>query len=192
MKSHPFKSFFGLPLLALLFAAPLVAQSPTFLESCTRGMESNPEFGPPQPTLCQRYSPDPGEPQPVLFQIGIPGRRKATELIALLGTDQLSGNVQVVGDFKIDADFSFVNFVGYINPDVQILVAESMLLTLDNAKLFCCSGMWKGILLETSGDIETKNVSEIEDALSAIEVPCLNSEVSISHTIFNRNLRGSR
>lgn len=190
MKLHLIKTLLGLFLLVLLIANQSMAQSPVFLEPCAQGKEPDFESGPEDPTLCQRYTPNPNLPQAAMYQIGIPGRRKATEIIALLGTNQLSGNVRVVGDFKIDVDFSFVNAVCFINSDVEILVAEDRLLTLDNAKLFCCSGLWKGILLEMNGNIETKNVTEIEDALIAIEVPCLNSEVSISHTTFNRNLRG--
>lgn len=109
-----------------------------------------------------------------------------------MGSNQLSGTVSVVGDFTVDADFTFVNAVMFINPNVRITVNQSRELTLDNAKLFCCAGMWQGIVLELGAVIETGNVTEIEDAWAAIDEPCRGTIMRISNTIFNRNFVGIR
>ena len=187
---HLIKTLFGLSLLVLLFANQSMAQSPTFLEPCARGKEPPAEFGPQEPTLCQRYSSNSSEPLPLSIQIGSPGRQLASQIVALIGSNQLSGNVSVVGNFTIDVGFSFVNAVCSINPNVQILVQSDINLSLNNAKLFCCNGFWRGIFLAYDGDIMSQNVTEIEDALIAIDVPCSSSKVSIQGTIFNRNVIG--
>jgi hypothetical protein len=80
----------------------------------------------------------------------------------------------------------------FISPNVRITVNESRELTLDNAKLFCCNGMWQGIVLELGAIIETDNVTEIEDAWFAIDEPCRGTVMRISNTIFNRNFVGIR
>lgn len=192
MKFHLVKRLFQLPVLVFLILTETMAQAPIFLEPCYKAKEPNFEFGPPR-TLCYRYShPNPQEPQPVAFQIGSPGRQFASQIIAILGANQLSGTVSVVGNFTIDADFTFGNAVMFINPNVRITVNESRELTLDNAKLFCCNGMWQGIVLELGAIIETGNVTEIEDAWVAIDEPCRGTVMRISNTIFNRNFVGIR
>jgi hypothetical protein len=187
MKSHLIKTLFGLSLLVLLFANQSMAQSPTFIEPCAKAKEPPAESGPQQPTLCQRYTNNP--PQ-TAFQIGSSGRQFASQIVALIGNNHLSGNVSVVGNFTVDVEFSFVNAVCFINPNVRILVQGDKLLTLDNAKMFCCSGFWRGIFVAEDGDITSQNVTEIEDALIEIDVPCSSSTVSIQSTIFNRNFIG--
>lgn len=183
---------FGFVPLTLLLTFQLMAQTPVWLEPCAQGKGPNFEFGPPK-TLCYRYShPDPQEPQPPAFQIGSPGRQFSSQVIALLGSDQLSGIVHVVGNFTIDADFTFANAVMFISPNVTIRVVEQRRLSLDNAKLFCCNGMWQGIVLELGAFIETENVTEIEDAWFAIDEPCRGTRMRISNTIFNRNFVGIR
>ena len=191
-KLHLAKRFLHLTTLLLLIVTESIAQSPVFLGPCAKAKEPNFEFGPPR-TLCYRYShPDPSEPQPAAFVIGSPGRQFSSQVIAILGSNQLPGIVHVVGNFTIDADFTFGNAVMFISPNVRITVNESRELTLDNAKLFCCNGMWQGIVLELGAIIETDNVTEIEDAWFAIDEPCRGTVMRISNTIFNRNFVGIR
>jgi len=186
------KRIFGLMVLIFMFIAQSIAQTPNFLEPCAKGKEPPAESGPQHPTLCQRYSPNPSEPNPPAFQIGSPGRQNASQIIALIGSDQLSGIVNVVGNFNIDVDFTFLNTVVFVNPNVQITVDQNQLFTLENAKLFCCTGLWYGIYLRDGAHIDSKNWTEIEDATIAVSVPCRRSQVFVSNTTFNRNIIGIR
>lgn len=104
----------------------------------------------------------------------------------------MSGVIHLDGDFTIDMNFTFVNAIVFVTPGVKITVNGNDELTLDNAKLFCCSGMWQGIVLEEDALIETMNVTEIEDAWNAIDIPCRGTHVRIGETVFNRNYVGIR
>lgn len=191
----PFSLFkrLSVGVILLLAAARLTAQEPTITPSpCTRGQDPEPDSGPPK-TLCYRYS-NPALPLPPVFVIGSPGRQFSSQVTAILGTNHITGHVQVVGDFTIDDDFTFQDCYVPISPNVKITIRDLKTLTLDNAKLFCCTGMWQGILLDAKARIETQSITEIEDAWNAIDVPCgsVDLRMRISHTIFNRNFVGIR
>ena len=109
----------------------------------------------------------------------------------------ITGNVCIIGDFEIDAHFSFQNATVKINPGVTITVAGSpngydpgSSLGINNSKLFACNGLWKGIrLVGFLSAIGTSNNSEIEDAEIAIYASGFTA-LGIQQTTFNRNRVG--
>jgi hypothetical protein len=109
----------------------------------------------------------------------------------------ITGNVCIIGDFKIDAPFSFQSAKVKINPGVTISVDGSpngldpgSTLSINNSKLFACNGLWKGIRLAGFlSAIGTSNNSVIEDAEIAIYASGFTA-LGIQQTIFNRNRIG--
>jgi len=109
----------------------------------------------------------------------------------------ITGNGCIIGDFEIDAHFSFQNATVKINPGVTISVAGSpngydpgSSLSINNSKLFACTGLWKGIrLLGFLSSIGTSNNTVIEDAEIAIYTNSLTA-LGIQQTTFNRNRVG--
>jgi len=76
----------------------------------------------------------------------------------------ITGNVCIIGDFEIDAHFSFQNATVKINPGVTISVAGSpngydpgSSLSINNSKLFACTGLWKGIHIVTANNVTVSN-----------------------------------
>jgi hypothetical protein len=143
--------------------------------------------GTPEPTLCDKIPPD-------AFAIQI-GAGTAYPKSSLIGAS-FGGNAYVVGDFEIDAPFLFTNAILNIDEGVKITVKGSpnnfdagSSLGIDNSKLYCCDGMWKGIVLEHLSSISTYNDTEIEDAERAIYASGL-CALSIEETTFNRNRIG--
>jgi len=114
---------------------------------------------------------------------------------SLLGTS-ISGNVCIVGDFEVDANFTFLDVTVKINPGVTIAVAGSRngysggsSLSINNSKLFACNSLWKGITLGFLSVIVTSNNSIIGDAEKAIFANVL-AALYIQKTTFNRNRVG--
>lgn len=108
----------------------------------------------------------------------------------------LTGNVQIVGNFLVDAPFTFDNAVVAINPNVQIQVAPSFNpfdptggLLIDDSDLFSCTGLWLGIRMDPGAIVNTRNNSSIADALIAIRAINAGS-LYIENTTFNRNWIG--
>lgn len=143
--------------------------------------------GESQPTLCQRYYSISCDVQ---LGVGTPYPKSS-----LFGPS-VSGNVCIIGDFEIDAPFSFIDAIVKIEPGVMIELKSSAApggpngsLLLDNAKLFACEGMWKGIYLSPMSSITTKGGTWIEDAEKAIYATGF-STLYVQSTRFNRNWIG--
>lgn len=143
--------------------------------------------GEAQQTLCQRYY---SINCSVQLGAGTPYPRSS-----LYGSS-VTGNVCIIGDFEVDAPFSFTDAIVKIEPGVLIELKSSAApggpngsLLLDNAKLFACEGMWKGIRVPTFATITTKGGTWIEDAEKAIHATGF-STLYIQATRFNRNWIG--
>jgi hypothetical protein len=115
---------------------------------------------------------------------------------SLLGTDILTGNVCVLGDFEVDKPLTFKDALVKINPGVTIAITPSTptfnsqgSLGIDNSKLFACEGLWKGITVGQLSVISTANNSVIEDAEKAIFASGF-CALYIQQTTFNRNRIG--
>ncbi len=143
--------------------------------------------GTPQQTLCNE---NPNFVCQTQIGVGTPFPKSS------LWGASITGNVCIIGDFEIDAPFTFQNAVVKINPGVTIVIKPSpngfdpgSSLVVDNSKLFACTGLWKGITLGHLSSIGTQNNSEIEDAETAIRATGL-CALFIQQTIFNRNRVG--
>ncbi|MEO0132863.1 MAG: T9SS type A sorting domain-containing protein [candidate division WOR-3 bacterium] len=143
--------------------------------------------GESQPTLCQQYYSISCDVQ---LGVGTPYPKSS-----LFGPS-VSGNVCIIGDFEVDAPFSFIDAIVKIEPGVMIELKSSAVpggpngaLLLDNAKLFACEGMWKGIYLSAMSSITTKGGTWIEDADKAIYATGF-STLYVQSTRFNRNWIG--
>lgn len=107
----------------------------------------------------------------------------------------ISGNVCIVGNFEIDAEFTFTDANVKINSGVSISIANSTeysassTLYVDNTKMFACDDLWGGIVLGTYSTIITSNNSKIEDAEKAI-FAVGRTRLFIERTTFNRNRIG--
>ena len=168
--------------MLLLFSASLSAQCPE---------SSTPTFAPEHEprTLCQKYSPPGKFPN----RFGTATTYLASQIIWILnnGNDVFTGDIDLVGDLEIDQDFTLLNCKVRISPNVRIRVNADVTFTLDGSKLFCCQEMWQGIDLDYYSTIVSRNITEIEDALVAMESPCT-ATLSIRNTVFNRNIVGIR
>jgi hypothetical protein len=144
-----------------------------------------PFLGAPEATLCDQYgnltcNVEVGQGTPITYS-------------SQLGTTY-TGNVCVKGTFYIDNNFKFINCIVKIDPGSTIIVLPphspivSRIFTIDNSKLFACSGMWNGIQLSNNTAISTKNNTVIEDAIAAIKADNIQfSVLLIERTTFNRN-----
>ncbi len=148
----------------------------------------NPTFiGIPEQTLCEK---NPNLVCAIQIGAGTPYSKSS-----LLGTS-VTGNVYVVGNFEVDAPFTFQNALVKIDSGVTISIAGSPngydnggSLGINNSKLFACDSLWKGITMGFLSSINTWNNSEIEDAETAIYASGF-SALSIQQTTFNRNRVG--
>lgn len=115
-----------------------------------------------------------------------------------LGSSIPSGvTVHIVGDFTVDNNFSLSYITVKVNTGVKISIAtdyvyyNSNSLVLNNTKIFCCSGLWKGIEMNSITVIDVNNNSIIEDAENAIKaVNTSFASLAISNSTFNRNVVG--
>ena len=150
-----------------------------------------PQFDPEHEprTLCQKYSPPGKFPN----RFGTPTTSLASEIIWNLnnGSEIFTGDIDLVGDLVIDQNFTLLNCKVRIWPNVKIRVEADVTFTLDGSKLFCCQDMWQGIDLDYRSTVVSRHVTEIEDAMVAMESPCT-ATMSIRNTIFNRNTVGIR
>jgi hypothetical protein len=171
-------------LLLVLFTSNIFSQE-AFSPKCN---DSNLTFnGIPSITLCEENINFVCE-----HQIGLGTQKtKASDL----GTSILSGNICIVGDFLVDIPFTFLDATIKINPDVKIIVKESIngydagsILSVNNSKLFSCDKMWEGISLGFLSAIFTDN-TVIEDARKAIQASTL-CGIYVQRTTFNRNYIG--
>ncbi|HAD14921.1 MAG TPA: hypothetical protein DCF33_21040 [Saprospirales bacterium] len=140
-------------------------------------------------TLCQKYSPVGKFPN----RFGTEQTHFASQIIWNLnnGNNVFSGDIDLIGELIIDQDFTLLNCKVRIWPNVRIRVNADVTFTLDGSKLFCCQDLWQGIDLDYRSTIVSRNITEIEDAMVAMESPCT-ATLSISNTIFNRNIVGVR
>lgn len=127
------------------------------------------------------------------------GRSASTPLSGVLTTSLASGIYHVTGNLTIGSDLAFTSAKMLIEPGVTITVPSSVKLTIDSSHLFTCPdtpAMWKGIWMESatnsSGRIEVRNNSLIEDAEVAISAHYLKAPpsgyiISIDNSTFNRN-----
>lgn len=143
--------------------------------------------GIPEKTLCEQYYNFSCQMQ---IGAGTPYPKSS-----LLGST-LGGNVCIVGDFEIDAPFTFQNAIVRIDPGVAINVAGSTfgyptggVLGINNTKMFACNNLWKGITVGHLAVISVSDNSIIEDAEKAVYATGF-SVLSFQNTTFNRNRIG--
>ena len=109
-----------------------------------------------------------------------------------LGFSLPSGStVNVVGDFNISGNFNLTNAIVKVAPNAKITILTYNALSLNNTKVFACTGLWKGIEMQSLTSITVTNNSQIEDAENAIKA--INTSyvgLSIDNSIFNRNKVG--
>lgn len=114
-----------------------------------------------------------------------------------------AGYYHLLGDVTVSGTTSFTGAKMLIEPGVTITVANNAKLTIDAAHLFVCpdtAKTWEGIRLAStgaaaggsSGRIEVRNNSLIEDAFFAIasqylKAPASGDIIRISQSTFNRN-----
>ena len=130
------------------------------------------QFPPQYPkTLCQRFQEQQIQPAPII--LGVPGWQTDADVLAQTGSSVLTNKtVFVQGNFNVLSNFEFNNCWVIISPGVKIIVnggtTTQPLLTIDQSRLFCCTGLWAGIDLEKNARVITRNNSEIEDATTAV------------------------
>lgn len=171
-------------LFCFLLFSKLWAQEVQFFK-CT---ESTPTFtGIPEPTLCEEYPNFSCE-----IQIGLGTQYPKSSLLGA----SVTGNVCVIGNFEVDATFTFIDATVKITPGVTIVIAPSPngydvggWLGINNSKLFACNGLWKGITVGQLSSISTWNNTVIEDAETAISASGL-CALFIQQTTFNRDRVG--
>ncbi|HMQ59285.1 MAG TPA: T9SS type A sorting domain-containing protein [Flavilitoribacter sp.] len=138
--------------------------------------------GPPETTLCEMYGN-------LNFTLTVgagtpfPGTGQWTSFPAQ--------NIFITGDFTIEEDFDITGKTIKIAPGAQIILSSVATLTLDNSKLFACSGLWEGIIMNAFSKVRTRNNTRIEDAETALRsVNEQNTSLELENTIFNRNRVG--
>jgi hypothetical protein len=102
-----------------------------------------PFTGVPETTLCDELG---GITYDLFIGVGTPITHSSQ--ISPLPSKQ----IRIVGDFTIDNNFLLDLAVVNIDPGVSILMDANATLTIDNSKLFACTGMWNGIVM---GDFTT-------------------------------------
>jgi hypothetical protein len=109
-----------------------------------------------------------------------------------LPSNILSGIICIQGNFTITAgtNFTFQNATILVEPNLEIIVSAGASLNLDQASIYGCGGLWKGIKLLNNTSIQTFNNSRIEDANKAINASFVSAILEINNTTFNRNLNG--
>jgi hypothetical protein len=169
-----------------LIFTPMISKAQTECQESTP-----PKFDPEHEprTLCQKYSPPGKFPN----RFGKTETHFASQIIWNLnnGSDVFTGDIDLVGELIIDQDFTLLNCKVRISPTVRIRVEADVTFTLDGSKLFCCQDMWQGIDLDYRSTVISRNITEIEDAMVAMESPCT-ATMSIRNTTFNRNIVGIR
>jgi hypothetical protein len=152
------------------------------------------QFPPQYPkTLCQRFQEQQIQPAPII--LGVPGWQTDADVFAQTGSSVLTNKtVFVQGNFNVLSNFEFNNCWVIISPGVKIIVnggtTTQPLLTIDQSRLFCCTGLWAGIDLEKNARVNTQNNSEIEDATTAVIADGEANTLSLNNTTFNRNRVG--
>ncbi len=171
-------------LAGMCLALPAIGQTET--DPCAPS--EYPFIGAPEATLCDQHGN-------LICNVEVGSTTLITHS-SQLGTTY-TGNVCVKGTFYIDNNFKFINCVVKIDPGSTIIVLPphspivSRIFTIDNSKLFACSGMWNGIQLSNNTAISTKNNTVIEDAIAAIKADNIQfSVLLIEKTTFNRNQIG--
>ena len=139
--SSPRNNWFFIAVICLFTASSIVAQTPTA-------------------SLCEQNSNFIGDARI--------GSGTAMNRSSKIGAS-ISGSVLIIGDFEVDASFSFLNAQVKLVPGARIVVncpaASSytgVTLVLDNSQFFACDGMWQGFELGALASISTNN-TQVED-----------------------------
>lgn len=123
-------------------------------------------------------------------------------LSGTIATSIPAGLYYVANDLTLPSSISYTGANMLIKPGVQINVGNNAKLTIENSHLFTCpdsNQLWKGIDLlssgSTSGRLEMKNNSMIEDAQIAIRAlnprtPGSGNIIETNTSVFNRNNYG--
>ncbi len=170
------KKLFNLILLLLFISLGATAQKDfPNLEDC---FEVPPPTFTGTPTLCEQFSGND-------FSVKI-GNGTQYLTSSDIG-NSISGNVLIVGNFTIDAPFTFTDAIVQIMPDKAISVYKGNTLTITNSKLFACNGLWRGIRMNdlTEIKIRTSTIEDAEETINASERSYVT--LDISTTTFNRN-----
>lgn len=78
-----------------------------------------------------------------------------------------SGQIGVViwlkGNLTIDQNFTMNGWVIKADPGKSVFVNENVMLSVANSKLYCCNGLWSGILVMKNAKLAMKQCI-VEDA----------------------------
>ncbi len=102
-----------------------------------------------------------------------------------LSPNPYTNNLSVPIALIIDNDFTISNSNIKFDANAQLLIQTNKKLTLKNTKLFSCTCMWKGVVMEANSSIITQNNTIISDAFSGIEL-ANNCKMSCENTTFDR------
>jgi hypothetical protein len=142
------------------------------------------------PTLCQQYG---NLTNPTIIGTGTSYADAAT-LLAAFGVSGVVSNMEfvLIGTFSVNQDLELLNCTVLCENNASMAINESFTdFTLSKCRLFCCEGMWKGILFNGNDQtLTTQKLTQIEDAIDAIFCKFKkNCTISCSNTTFNRNIK---
>lgn len=106
-----------------------------------------------------------------------------------LVSGQTGVKIWLKGNLTIDQNFSMNGWDIRASAGTSIIVNNNISLTVNNSDLFCCSGLWNGIVLKQAAKLEMTN-SNVEDAEAAISSRASNFKLSLWSNTFNRNKNG--
>lgn len=154
---------------------------------------------------CGRSATDTFKITPCPCSIGeVFGASKDSVLPSTITTSLASGYYHIKSNMTVTGSVTFTNARILVDSGVTVTVGNTAKLTLDNCHLLTCPTahyLWNGIVLATtgsgtggtSGQIEVKNNSLIEDAVTAInanyiKAPSSGDIIKCTNSIFNRNI----
>lgn len=97
--------------------------------------------------------------------------------------------VDIMGTYTISSSITYSNIRFRMAPNSQIIVPAGVTLTLFGCKLFSCTEMWNGILIQGNGAELVSNNTWFEDAISAVN-SINGGKYTITKSRFNKNYTG--
>ena len=130
-----------------------------------------------------------GLPGPQFLLLPEPGTEYNFPSTSMPPPDNSIYRVHIVEDFIVDQDYTFApHWEVRIDPGVTITVQDGAKLTLDNATIKSCEGLWESIIVRQNSDLEIINSSHVEGGERAV-VARANSTISINNSTFLNNNR---
>lgn len=97
--------------------------------------------------------------------------------------------VDILGTYTISSSITYSNIRFRMAPNSQIVVPAGVTLSLLGCKLFSCTDMWNGILIQGNTAELVSNNTWFEDAISAVN-SIGGGKYNISKSRFNKNYTG--